>query len=156
MIEVENIEYKVVDLKYAMEYMYPMLSAHFAEAEHTFPDKNLEINLEILNLLEQNNKLFILIAFDSSIQKPIGYVAYTLDESLIAKVTTAAELGLYVAPEYRSIGVATELLLRSEIFLKEYKVDLIKMVLKDKNKGLHSGIYDIGYELEELGYYKRI
>lgn len=156
MIEVENINYIPVDLNYVMANMQPMLVAHFAEAEHAFPDKALQLNLDILTLLEQNDKLFVLVAIDTSIEKPIGYAAFTLDESLIAKVTSATELGLYVTSEYRGLGVATELLLRSEIFLKERNVELIKMILKDKNKGLHSGIYDIGYELEELGYYKRI
>lgn len=156
MIEADNIEYKVVNLQYVVDNMYPMLTAHFSEAEHMFPEKTLDLNIEILKFVENNNALFVLVAMDTSINKEVGYIAYTLDQSLIAKVITASELGLYVAPEYRSIGIATELLLRSEIFLKEKNVELIKMILKDKNKGLHSGIYDIGYELEELGYYKRI
>lgn len=156
MIELENIIYDELTVDYALENLKSMMEKHFEEAEHAFADKALNLNTDIIKMLDANGSIFIFAAKDKELDKIVGYCILCIEESIITKVKAASEMGLYVAPEYRSLGIASELLLRSEVLLKNKGVEAIKIILKDKNKGLHSTIYNLGYELEDLGYYKRI
>lgn len=156
MINPDNIIYDELTVDYTLNHLKPMMEKHFEEAEHAFADKKLNINVDVIKLLEQNDAIFIFAAKDNDIDKIIGYVVFCIEQSVVSQIKAASEMGLYVAPEYRNLGIASELLLRSEVLLSSKGVEAIKMILKDKNKGLHNTIYNLGYELEDLGYYKRI
>lgn len=156
MIDSDIIRYQKTTAQFMFDNYMPMLSDHFAEAEHSTPDKNINLNKEVLLKMESMGKLFVLVAIDQTIDIAVGYVAFIIDDSYLTDVKVANELGLYVIPVYRNYGIAARLLLTAEMFLKEQNVDVIKMVLKDKNRGMHSQIFDLGYDLEELVFYKRI
>lgn len=156
MIDLENIVYEIASLQQAVSQAHSLMEKHFKEAEHSFPDKSLKLDLDVLTILEQNDNLLIVVAKDKSIDKVVGYAAFMIDNTVVTDAKIANELGLYVAQEYRNLGIGGALLSVAEVFLRNKQVTLIKMVLKDKNQGMHSEIYDLGYELEELVFCKRI
>lgn len=156
MIELDNIRYQTVSVEEMLDQHIDMLKAHFKEAEHSMKDKSLSLDEDLFRKLSGNNMFCVVGAFDSTIDKLVGYAAFLIDKSFITNIFGANEIGLYVAPEYRKIGVASTILAVSEVIVKERGVEVMRLALKDKNVGMHNEIYNLGYELDELVFLKRI
>lgn len=156
MIDSDNIFYSLTDVDTILPQIKKLTKAHWDEAGVKLENEELMLDTNMLHSIEALGTLRIIQAVDTSIDKIVGYVVFNITQSMFGISLIASSIAFYVSPEYRNLGIAKEMLMFADIHFTQEGVDFIQVGLKNKLGSLHGSITDIGYELDELVYLKRI